>query len=144
MTTRLTGARQSIHLRLTPVPKKPESLLQAKIRRAIHDEYRSVFEFKTHGGPFQRRGLPDIIGCIHGCFVGLEVKIPGRELDPLQQYTLGLIRKSGGIAGTAVSVPQTLSLLRRGLIKWKRRVKHLSLGTSHSSSSKVRVKRLRP
>lgn len=51
---------------------------------------------KTH--EVSRRGIPDIILCLDGAFVALELKIEGGETDMLQQYELGAIRKAGGIA----------------------------------------------
>ena len=54
-----------------------ESQITAKILSQL--KRLGGFWYKTHGGPFQVRGLPDIIGCYQGAFYGLEVKVPGRE-----------------------------------------------------------------
>ncbi len=43
-------------------------------------------------------GDPDLCLCINGRFVGMELKIDGEKLRPLQQYKLEEIRKAGGVA----------------------------------------------
>ena len=43
------------------------------------------------------RGSPDIISCINGLFVALELKIKGNGLTPLQKYKGELIKKAGGV-----------------------------------------------
>jgi hypothetical protein len=48
------------------------------------------------------RGTPDILLCINGIFVGMELKKSiDEERDPLQEHNLDLINKAGGI-GIAV------------------------------------------
>ena len=43
-----------------------------------------VFFWKEHGGPYGTSGIPDIICCYKGRFLGLEVKLPGGKLTALQ------------------------------------------------------------
>lgn len=71
---------------------------------------------KIHGGPFQVRGLPDIIGCYKGRFVGLEVKRPSREntLTAAQGHALDLIAKAGGISGLVTSAEEAVALVLKG------------------------------
>ena len=70
---------------------------------------------KTHGGPFQASGIPDII-CIApltGRFVGIEVKRPdgyGR-LTELQASQIKRIESAGGVAGVAFSAEDALRYL---------------------------------
>ena len=70
---------------------------------------------KTHGGPYQTAGLPDIIAIAPrtGRLLGVEVKRPGRKATALQSATLGRITKAGGIAGVACSVDEALGLLAK-------------------------------
>lgn len=72
---------------------------------------------KIHGGAYQSSGMSDIIGCVDGKFVALEVKIPGREstLTKLQTKFLEDIRKSGGIAAMITSPEQALDIVKEGL-----------------------------
>lgn len=63
--------------------------------------------FKVHGGPFQEKGLPDVLGCwpvrrasgmlMLGLFFGFEAKDgEGKDLEPLQEYQCQQIRDAGG------------------------------------------------
>jgi len=54
-------------------------------------------------------GLPDIIGCVQGRFIGIEVKRPERidRVTPLQQAILDEITRNGGLAFVA-SDPQSV------------------------------------
>ena len=92
----------------------PESQLQAKIQKALRREFPNSLFFKTYGSPFQRKGLPDIIGCVNGFFIGIEVKVPGREntLTELQKDTLDEIQKAGGIAFMTTSVEHAVRSLK--------------------------------
>lgn len=65
-----------------------ETQLTAKILKALRK--RGGFWFKVHGNAFQMAGIPDILGCYRGRFVGLEVKLPGKEhtLSPRQRLIL--------------------------------------------------------
>lgn len=71
---------------------------------------------KTHGGPFQR-GLPDIIGCVKGRFIAVELKAPGREgrVTKLQMHILNQIHNSGGLSFSSSSVDEIVTIIRRFL-----------------------------
>lgn len=71
------------------------------------------FAVKMHGSPFQRSGLPDIIGCLQGEFFGIEMKMPGKEknLTERQAATIEKIRNSGGRAGVATSYRECWEIL---------------------------------
>ena len=62
------------------------------------------FVFKTHGGMYGTAGLPDIICCVGGRFVGSEVKTPDGKLSALQKVTLQKINAAGGTAVKVESV----------------------------------------
>jgi len=51
---------------------------------------------KVHGGPFQRRGLPDIFGSVNGLFIAIELKMPGNKPTELQEEAMKKIREDGG------------------------------------------------
>jgi hypothetical protein len=76
--------------------------------------------FKIHGGdnPFQAVGIPDLLCCVDGRFVGVEVKMPGGSLRPAQVVALGEIYRAGGIAAVVETTEQGRKLLR--LIKDRR------------------------
>lgn len=91
-----------------------ETRLVTKIIKGLQTEYGSnMCLFKIHGGPHQKQGIPDIVGCLNGDFFGIEVKNPGREdkATPLQLNALRKIRMAGGIAGIATSLDEALEIL---------------------------------
>lgn len=69
------------------------------------------FAWKTHGGMYGTAGIPDIVACVDGRFVGLEVKQPGGKLSRLQEITLGRIRAAGGVAAMVTSVEEARRVL---------------------------------
>lgn len=48
-------------------------------------------------GKWTPRGIPDIILLIHGQFVGIEVKRPGRKLSPDQEIFKERCEKNGAV-----------------------------------------------
>lgn len=75
--------------------RKPESLFQDKVLadlRALPHTFAEKIQQKTICG------TPDIIACIRGIFVALELKSEKGRPDPLQGYVLEQIREAGGIA----------------------------------------------
>ena len=59
---------------------------ETKIQRQIQDYLRKIgaYEFKVHGEIFMRAGIPDIIACFNGKFIGIEVKDEGNKPSELQ------------------------------------------------------------
>ena len=56
-------------------------------------------------------GIPDIICCYKGRFIGLEVKQPSGRLTELQKRTIDKINTTGGIALRVNSVSEVKSLI---------------------------------
>lgn len=77
-------------------PSTETALVQSFLKKL---KVRGAFVHKTHGDPRTRKGLPDIEGCYRGYFLGIEVKLPGKEgnLTDLQAATLRKIREAGGV-----------------------------------------------
>ena len=48
------------------------------------------------GGQFTKKGVPDLLVCCNGRFIGIEVKAEKGRASPLQKYNLQMIDKSGG------------------------------------------------
>ena len=69
------------------------------------------FAWKEHGGPHSTAGLPDIIFCYRGMFVGLEVKTPAGKLTKLQETTLQRIQAAKGQAFKVTSVKEVKEIL---------------------------------
>lgn len=79
--------------------EQPEEAIVKKIRKALQGSV-GGFWFKVHGGPFQMAGLPDLLGCVQGRFIGIEVKRPSRmtNVSPIQQHVIRKINLNGGLA----------------------------------------------
>ena len=50
------------------------------------------------GSQFTKSGIPDILACINGYFVGIEVKAQNGRPSDLQLYNVREIRDAGGFA----------------------------------------------
>ena len=74
---------------------------------------------KTQGWAYQGGGMPDIIGCFEGRFLGLEVKTPHRfrradhGISQRQAETLQRLTDAGGLAVCVCSVDQVKEVLAR-------------------------------
>ncbi|APQ74425.1 VRR-NUC domain-containing protein [Clostridium botulinum] len=53
--------------------------------------------YKNWSGPYSKSGIPDIIACVRGIFVAIEVKAPNGRASELQKRNIRLIRESKGI-----------------------------------------------
>ena len=75
-----------------------EKTLENKIKKHLTDN--KHYHFKVHGSIFMRSGIPDIIACINGYFVGIEVKNPNGKgvLSTIQQAHLKKIVECGGFS----------------------------------------------
>lgn len=88
--------------------KKTETLIVNKTMDWLKAE--GGWWFKVHGSIFQISGIPDILGCYHGRFIGIEMKVPGKEATTLQKYVIKEIIKAGGRAGVAVNYMEARSI----------------------------------
>jgi hypothetical protein len=67
--------------------------------------------FKVHGGKFQDAGQPDIIGCLRGRMLAIEMKLPGERPTGIQMGTLRRWESAGALAGWATSLADVEDLL---------------------------------
>lgn len=88
---------------------QPEARLGHKIKDAV--EARGAFVFKVHGSGMMQAGLPDLIVCYKGRYIGLEVKMPGNSASKVQQLIHGRIHAAGGLAVVVYNVDEALSVL---------------------------------
>jgi Holliday junction resolvase len=70
------------------------------------------FCWKEHGGMYGTAGIPDIIDCVNGRFVALEVKTPSGKATKLQEATIKKILKAGGVAAVVRSVDEVRAILK--------------------------------
>lgn len=88
----------------------PESQLTSKILKRLRT-LRHSWWVKIPGGRFLG-GVPDILGCVTGVFVAIEVKAPetGHALTLLQAETIRKIENAGGRVGVAYSVKDAVEI----------------------------------
>lgn len=90
----------------------PESKVKAAIKRWLTKE--GFYWFSAAAGPYSIHGVPDIIVCANGNFVGIEVKAPGKETHTTANQKLHLkrIRDNGGIDIVASSVDTVIATFK--------------------------------
>ena len=71
-----------------------EKIFENKIKSYLKSI--GAYFIKTHGDRFSRIGTPDIIACINGKFVAVEVKGEKGKPSDLQLYHINQIQKAGG------------------------------------------------
>ena len=85
----------------------------AAIKKYLASLGSDVFFWKEHGGPYGTSGIPDIICCYKGRFIGMECKLPNGRLTELQQRAIDKINRAGGIARRVESVEDAKVIIER-------------------------------
>lgn len=75
--------------------RKPETVFRIRLKQRLNRIPNSWFESVQQ---VAISGTPDIIGCVCGLFVAIEVKTDTGRTSPIQHYKIDLIKKAGGIA----------------------------------------------
>lgn len=75
----------------------PEGAVKNWIKTQILKKYATAYVYVTHVGQYGKRGVPDLVMCIKGLFVTIEVKTINGKLTPLQALEGRRIEKAGGI-----------------------------------------------
>lgn len=89
-----------------------EKKVEDKIKKYL--DSLGAYYLKVHGSAFQPAGTPDILACVNGRFVGIEVKKPkGGVVSELQKFKIKQIRNAGGVAFVAKSVEEVETQLSR-------------------------------
>lgn len=85
-----------------------EQQIQKKIINLLESEY-DAYVVKVISA--SKSGVPDVLACIEGKFVGIEVKKPSTKdnVSKLQEYNLDKITKSGGFSMVAWDVDMVRS-----------------------------------
>lgn len=73
---------------------------EAKVKKKVVEILKGfgAYYFYPVTGGFGRSGVPDIIACYNGAFVGIECKAGKNKPTALQQKNLEEIGEAGGIA----------------------------------------------
>lgn len=89
-----------------------EKKVENQIKRYL--DSLGAYHVKIHGSAYMPAGTPDILACIDGTFVGIEVKKPkGGVVSALQKLKIKQIRNAGGVALVATSVEEVERELSR-------------------------------
>lgn len=73
----------------------PEKKIKAAVVKVLKKH--NVYYFFPATGGYGRSGVPDIVCCIGGNFLGIECKTAFNKLTPLQERELGAIEAAGGM-----------------------------------------------
>lgn len=74
-----------------------EKTFENKIKTFLKEEGAWFIKYWA-GSQFTKSGVPDILACVNGYFVGIEVKGPHGKPSELQIYNIKKIRAAGGFA----------------------------------------------
>ena len=96
---------------------QPEAKLSRKIMDAIRKQ-RGYFCFKVHGSEYMMAGLPDIIVCAEGLFIGLETKLPTQRdnVSPRQAYVHSQIENAHGTIEVVCSAAEALRVIDDAIV----------------------------
>lgn len=90
----------------------PEKKVENRIKKYLNSL--GAYYLKVHGSMYQPSGTPDILACINGRFIGIEVKRPdGGTVSELQKSKLKKIETAGGVSIIARSVEDVSAVLKK-------------------------------
>lgn len=72
-----------------------ESQFQQQVIRFL--KFIGAYQIKIWGGGFQKAGVPDLLVCYKGKFIGIELKTDKGKASVLQKYNIAKIQEAGGI-----------------------------------------------
>ncbi len=92
----------------------PEGRVKAKCKEYLQS-IGAWFYMPVSNG-MGRHGIPDIICCIDGRFVGVECKAPGKKstVSALQEREIAGIKAANGVAVVVDDVSQLMEVLENG------------------------------
>jgi hypothetical protein len=73
-----------------------EKQFENKVKAFLKSYPNDIWFFKHWAGAYSQSGIPDIIACVNGHFVGIEVKAEDGHPSPLQIRNIELIQRSKG------------------------------------------------
>jgi Holliday junction resolvase len=87
-------------------------LTEQQIQKEIIKYLESIGAYTIKTIRTNRAGTPDIIACLDGKFIAIEVKRKGNKPTPLQLAKIEQIRASGGLAFVAYSKDDVINQLK--------------------------------
>src|SRR5215472_4943086 len=95
------------------MPRQPEGKLVSKARSLIAERGGRAFNIQGDAENFQEVGIPDLLFCYQGRFVGAEAKMPGNSPSAKQRAILNEIVEAGGYGLVFTTVEEVSRLLSR-------------------------------
>jgi Holliday junction resolvase len=74
----------------------PEAKVKKQVKKILDDI--GAYHFSPMTAGFGRSGVPDIIACYKGCFIGIECKAGNNEPTLLQKHNIREIERNQGLA----------------------------------------------
>ena len=74
----------------------PEAKVKKKVKAVL--DALGAYHFPPFSGGYGHSGVPDIVGCYKGIFLGIECKANGNKTTAIQKFNLERIKQCGGIA----------------------------------------------
>ena len=90
----------------------PEKQFENEIKKYL-ESLPNTYYFKYWAGPYSKSGIPDIIACVNGMFVAIEVKAENGHPSELQKRNIRLIQESNGYA--CIVYPKDFERLKKEL-----------------------------
>lgn len=73
-----------------------EKIFENKIKDFLKSK--NCWFVKFFANSFTKKGVPDLLACVNGYFVAIEVKAENGKASELQKLNIDRIRSSGGVA----------------------------------------------
>ena len=73
-----------------------EKQFENQVKKYLNDK--NCWVLKTWSNGTQRKGVPDLLVCCGGFFVGVELKAQNGHVSELQKWNIEKIREAGGVA----------------------------------------------
>lgn len=96
-----------------------EKNFENRIKTFLKDEGAWFIKYWA-GSQFTKSGVPDILACVNGYFVAIEVKGPNGKPSELQLHTIKKIREAGGFA--IVLYPSGFEKFKKFILDLKKEV----------------------
>ena len=74
----------------------PEAKVKKKVVAGLK-QHKAYYFYPVTGG-YGRSGVPDVIACHDGRFIGIECKAGNNKPTPLQEKNLSAIKTAGGVS----------------------------------------------
>jgi Holliday junction resolvase len=95
----------------------PEGKVKKEIRAVL--DAAGCWHFSPQMNGYGRAGIPDIIACLNGQLLAIEVKSDVGKLTPHQEREIEAIQRAGGVAFVARSGEDVKEVLRGNALQRK-------------------------